>query len=139
MIRSRSNSPKIPFNRAHNGEGTVFIRQMFGSIVGMEMPSGSDEDFESLLSFVHEVTVPPGTSIGLHRHLENEEVYIMVKGQAEMTIDDQIRSVAPGDVILTRDGVAHAIRNSGEEDVLFYSIECAFAAEGKTRLGFVDL
>ena len=139
MIRSRNNAPKIPFDQAHKGEGTVFIRQMFGSIVGMEMPSGSERDFDSLLTFVHEVTVPSGTSIGLHRHVENEEVYIMVKGRAEMTIDDQIRTVNAGDVILTRDGMAHAIRNAGEEDVLFYSIECAFKPEGKTRLGFVDL
>lgn len=139
MIRGRDIAPKVPFDQAHKGEGVVYIRQLFGSIVGMEMPSGSENDFDSLLTFVHEVTVPAGTSIGLHRHVGNEEVYIMVKGEAELTIDNEKKLVRGGDAILTKDGMAHSIRNNGTEDVLFYSVECAFKAEGKKKVGFIDL
>lgn len=103
------------------------------------MPSGSEKDFDSLLTFVHEVTIPPGTSIGFHRHVGNEEVYIMIKGEAELTINDKKKIVKEGDAILAKDGVAHSVRNNGTEDVLFYSIECTFEPEGKKRLGFVDL
>jgi len=61
--------------------------------------------------------LPPGASIGFHRHENEEELFFIVKGQAEA--DDNGRKVAlgPGDTLLTGNGAGHAIGNTGADDL----------------------
>ena len=63
------------------------------------------------------LTLPPGASIGFHKHENEEELFFIVKGQAEA--DDNGRKVAlgPGDTLLTGNGAGHAVRNIGSDDL----------------------
>ena len=86
--------------------------------------------------FFHEVTIPPGTIEGTHRHIGTEELYYIVEGEGVAYMgdgddpDDEtgIRScsatiyglgaaqcrelpVKPGSVIFTKSGGIHGIRN----------------------------
>lgn len=97
----------------------------------------------SSVVFFHEVTIPPGKVEGTHRHIGTEELYYIVAGQgtAYMGEDDdpglanapvrevdvfgfgptRVRELAvkPGDVIFTKSGGIHGIRNDSGEPLRF--------------------
>ena len=116
MMLSRDMAPK-PLDRCHGGEGTIFCKERL-----------ADYARTHGIRFVHEDRIPPGTSIGLHAHTKDEELYIILSGSGEMSVDDVRRPVGPGDICLTREGHRHALYNTGKEDMHLYVIGCA----GKT-------
>jgi oxalate decarboxylase/phosphoglucose isomerase-like protein (cupin superfamily) len=97
----------------------------------------------SSVVFFHEVTIPPGTVEGTHRHIGTEELYFIVegKGTAYMADGDDPANekyplvereiytlgklkcrelpVEPGNVIYTKSGGVHGIRNNGDVPLKF--------------------
>lgn len=67
------------------------------------------------IKFVHDDLLEPGASIGEHTHRGDEEVYIILEGQGEATVNGEKVRVVPGDLILTRHGEGHGLRNDGEQ------------------------
>lgn len=59
----------------------------------------------------------PGSSIGYHLQKE-DEVYYVLSGTGEMTINGEKFLVKPGDGILTRPGSSHGIKPTGNEDLV---------------------
>lgn len=59
----------------------------------------------------------PGSGIGYHPHGE-DEVYYVLSGQGDMTLDGATRRVGPGTAILIRDGSSHGLRQVGDEDLV---------------------
>lgn len=57
-----------------------------------------------------------GASIGLHAH-GKDEVYYVLSGRGEFTLDGKAHTVTPGTAILTRDGSSHSLRQIGSEDL----------------------
>jgi mannose-6-phosphate isomerase-like protein (cupin superfamily) len=78
---------------------------------------------------VEYVVVPPGASCGEHRHTETEEIYYILAGTAEMSIDGRRVAVQAGDLITSPIGTVHGIANHGEADVRFFVVE-VFPAHG---------
>ena len=58
-----------------------------------------------------------GAAIGYHRQ-ETDEVYYVLAGRGELTLDGVRREVAPGTAILTRSGSSHGLRQLGTEDLV---------------------
>ena len=69
-----------------------------------------------------ELTLPPGASIGQHDHVEEDEIYIIQKGQGLMTDGGKEFQVAAGDAILTGQGASHSIKNTGAGDLVVTAI-----------------
>ena len=59
----------------------------------------------------------PGAAIGLHRQ-EADEIYYVLSGRGELTLNGVRREVGPGTAILTRPGSAHALKQVGSEDLV---------------------
>lgn len=59
----------------------------------------------------------PGSSIGYHQQKE-DEVYYIIAGTGQMTINEQKMAVKPGDAILTRIGSSHGLEQTGKEDLV---------------------
>jgi mannose-6-phosphate isomerase-like protein (cupin superfamily) len=59
----------------------------------------------------------PGSAIGYHQQKE-DEIYYVLSGRGEMTIDGKSFSVSPGDAILTRPGSSHGLKQTGTEDLV---------------------
>ena len=55
----------------------------------------------------------PGQEHALHAHPGQDKLYVVLEGQGEATVGEQIERVAAGDVVLARDGVSHAMSNPG--------------------------
>lgn len=97
----------------------------------------------SSVVFFHEVTIPPNTVEGTHRHIGTEELYFITEGKgiAYMaegddpntasfpTVEREIHAlgklkckelpVEPGSVIYTKSGGVHGIRNNGDVPLRF--------------------
>ena len=56
-----------------------------------------------------EAVVPAGARTQRHYHKLSEEFYFILEGTGEMTLDDQARTVGPGDAILIPAGAWHTI------------------------------
>lgn len=75
-----------------------------------------------------EARVPPGSSTTIHFHPLTEEIYYILVGEGEMTIDGQVERVGPGDAIAIPPEAKHTIRNTGEIELRFLCC-CAPAYE----------
>ena len=57
-----------------------------------------------------EATLEPGCATLPHRHPLAEEFYFILEGTGAMTIEEETRSVGPGDAILIPPATRHVIR-----------------------------
>lgn len=60
------------------------------------------------------LSLPPGASIGDHQHLNEEEVYYILSGTAEVTDHGEKVILNPGDASLTQHGESHSVCNIGD-------------------------
>ena len=108
-------------NAMHNGNGKFRSRTLLGK-----------EHFNSPVKFLAETILAPGSSIGVHRHMGNEEVYLIVEGEGVMTVDDEQRVVKPGQAVLTQSGSSHGIRNNSDRELRLFVFE-ADCCEGRDK------
>ena len=88
-----------PVSNCHDGEGTISVVDIF-------------DKFSSQMQFLHYTVLPPGTSIGSHKHGDDEEFYIVLEGSGEMELDGTKHPVRTGDVILNKPFGTHGLRNT---------------------------
>lgn len=70
----------------HGGSGEVRIFRAF--------ERGPDS---GTAEFIHFVVVPPGSTIGRHRHGDDSEWYVILEGSGTMAVDGRKVPVAGGD------------------------------------------
>ena len=69
------------------------------------------------------MTLKPGAYIGLHKHADNEDAYLIISGKGVFTDGDgNAWVVGPGDMTLARPGQAHGLANLYKEDLVFLDI-----------------
>lgn len=112
MIKKNFLETKLKSIVAHGGQNEIQFVRLFNS-----------EEFQSHWHFVDYAIVPPGSSIGEHRHQDNEEMYIILEGHAIMRINDQDYEVKTGDLILNCFGWKHGLRNESSRDVKILVVE----------------
>lgn len=107
LHKPRPQIPRQPISSCHQGAGTI---QWLG-VLGPEDLQGKH------LHFFHHDLLPPGSSIGPHRHEDDEEYYYVVSGHGLMTLDDRQADVGPGDITAVFPGGRHALENNGNRDL----------------------
>ena len=73
MIRNFYNCDKEVDNNSHGGVGSIDIYRAFRR-----------KDFDGAWDFAIRVIMPPGSSMGEHSHEDDEEMYIILKGESTM-------------------------------------------------------
>jgi len=63
---------------------------------------------------VREVTLQPGASIPLHTHPTHPECIVILEGEVEGRLADEVRPLGPGNSILAPAGVKHNLVNKGK-------------------------
>jgi lysophospholipase L1-like esterase/mannose-6-phosphate isomerase-like protein (cupin superfamily) len=84
---------------------------------GITLGSALFQDTPGLAFAVRRRVLHTGASIGVHWH-GKDEVYYVISGQGELTLDGQLHRVRPGSAILTRDGSSHSLRQIGSEGLV---------------------
>ena len=106
--------------RAHGGEGEILFHRVFHA-----------RAFRGPWNFVDYAVLPPGTSIGVHTHGENEELYLVLEGHGEMVLDGERFTVGPGSVVLNRPGGTHGLANPGPGPLRIFVVEVRADAPGR--------
>ena len=88
----------------HNGGGTTVGYSFFSKAPGLKL-------------VFRKRAMKPGSGIGYHLQKE-DEIYYVVSGRGEMTIDGKSFEVRPGDAVLTRPGASHGLKQVGGEDLV---------------------
>ena len=63
----------------------------------------------------------PGSAIGYHLQ-EHDEIYYILSGEGELSMDGELSIVKAGTAILTRPGTSHGLRQTGSEDLIIFII-----------------
>lgn len=105
MIR-RSGEFKCEFReKMRGGNGKVKIEHFWEPVT----------ELKTKTRLCAKLTLEPGDSIGFHKHENEEEVYIIIRGIAEAEDNGKIEKLHPGDTILTGNGAGHSIKSIGAE------------------------
>ena len=66
-----------------------------------------------------EARLVPGLATTPHFHPRTEEIYYILSGEAEMTLDGEQHAVSAGDAIAIPPGCLHTIHNNGKQMLVF--------------------
>jgi quercetin dioxygenase-like cupin family protein len=99
---------------AHGGDGKILFHRPFDG-----------DAFEGPWNFVDYAVLPPGSSIGLHSHGDNEELYLVLEGSGTMQLDGRELRVEKGSLVLNRRGGSHGLRNDGDVPLKLFVVEVA--------------
>jgi len=69
------------------------------------------------ISFCTEDIIP-GRKLRIHKHLNNDELIFIHKGEGIFTLDEQSIEVKTGTVIFVPRGIWHGLENTGKENIL---------------------
>src|SRR5215208_1270082 len=97
---------------------------------------------ETNLAFLHRGVLPPKSGIGAHFHNTVEEMFMILDGEAQFTIDGRTSLVKGPAAVICRAGHSHAIYNSGTKPVQWVNLNVSLNAGvydnfdlGDTRAG----
>ena len=107
FLKKRKDMRREPLENCHDGVGALDWIEVLDS----------NDLKDRGLNFVHDDILPPGVSIGSHRHTDDEEYYYIVSGRGVMTLDGARFEVAGGDMTAVYPGGVHGLENTGSEEM----------------------
>ncbi|MFE1344983.1 cupin domain-containing protein [Streptomyces sp. NPDC058757] len=96
----------------HGGRGTILAHRILAR--GAGSPGAS---------FIDLAVLPPGTSIGRHRHGRDRETYVVLSGSGVMVRDGVEFRVAAGDVVVNEPYGEHGLSNDSAADLALLVFE----------------
>ena len=89
-----------------------------------DRPWGSFENLhEEEQLKVKRIIVKPGKRLSLQSHKNRAENWVVIKGNAVVTLEDKDIPRNPNEAIFIPAGAKHRISNIGEEDVIFIEVQ----------------
>ena len=110
MVINRSGMKTEKKERMRDGEGTVSIVHLV------------DCEGEKNIRMLAELTLPPGASIGSHRHEGETEYFLVLSGGGRLNDDGTEKAVKAGDTIITGNGASHSIKNTGADPLVMHAV-----------------
>jgi len=112
--------------RGNEGRNSMFVRRLEESPREHRGGQGSHlmlakGEFGSSNLAITWVEGGPGSQQDLHEHPGAEQVHVVVRGRGEMIVGEERHDVGPGTMILIPPGTDHAIRNVGEDTLVWVS------------------
>lgn len=96
----------------HGGLGSIGFRRLQDGAA-----------FGSAIDFVDFTIVPPGSTIGRHLHVGNEELYLIAEGRPFVCVGTEARRLEPGDLAIVRANESHELRNDTNESVKLFVVQ----------------
>ena len=120
-----------PLSAVHGGAGNMSFTALLNR--GALTPE---------FNFLHRGVIPAGSGIGHHFHNVVEEMFVILDGEAQFTIDGRTSSVKGPAGVLCRTGHSHAIYNPGPSPLQWMNLNVSLVAGvydnfdlGDTRVG----
>jgi mannose-6-phosphate isomerase-like protein (cupin superfamily) len=105
----------------HQGTGTLHIQTLLGrgTVFG--------------LNFMHHGPLMPKSSIGHHFHTNSDEMFLILDGDCEFTINGQTALLEGPAGVPLKSGSAHAVYNPNDEPVDWVNFQVAVTEPGQER------
>jgi len=71
-------------------------------------------ELNSSSRLVANLKLDPGSSIGVHEHINEEEIYYVLSGKGILSENGIETEISAGDVALTKNGGSHSIENRSD-------------------------
>jgi len=110
MTNNRSEMKVETKEKMRDGNGTTTITHLVNC------------ENEKNVRLIAEVTLPPGASIGEHRHEAETEYYLIISGTGLVNDNGKEIEVKAGDTIITGGGASHSIANNGSVPLVFHAV-----------------
>ena len=111
MIR-RDGSYEVDIRRnMRGGQGQVTIEHLW-----------KKDELKGRTRLCARLTLQPGSSIGFHEHVDEEEVFYVVSGAGLVQDAGTENAVAAGDTILTGGGAGHAVEATGDTPLVMLAV-----------------
>ena len=111
MIRSKEEAEVIVAENVAGGNAKIYKNMMVNA-----------SEMFGMGRMVARVVLPSGSSIGEHEHVNDAELYYILKGEATVTDNDKTEILHAGDAVFTGNGDRHSIANMTSEDVEFLAV-----------------
>jgi mannose-6-phosphate isomerase-like protein (cupin superfamily) len=103
MIRKAGTYEVTTRENMRGGNGSVRIEHFW-----------KEDELKGKTRLFAKLTLEPGAGIGFHDHMDEEEVFVVIRGKGLVTDADRQVVLEPGDTILTGDGAGHAVESVGD-------------------------
>ena len=80
-----------------------------------------------------EITILPGTSVLEHYHIKTEEIYYIIRGEGQMSIEGENRIVGVGAAVVILPGQRHKIKNLSKTNLVML-VMCAPGYEDEDQI-----
>ncbi|MDR2661791.1 MAG: cupin domain-containing protein [Treponema sp.] len=110
MVINRSGMRIEKKEKMRGGEGTVSLVHLV------------ECETEKNIRMLAELTLPPGASIGDHRHDGETEYFLVLSGGGMVNDNGEEKAVKPGDTIITGNGAFHGVKNTGTEPLVMHAV-----------------
>ncbi len=98
--------PIIHYSDAESGEGYP----------GVTRAVLVDDRNGALSLYIGHLTIVPGGSVSTHIHPDTEEAMVIVEGNLEAILGDEVVTLGPGDTVLAPAGVKHGFVNRSQSN-----------------------
>ena len=72
---------------------------------------------------VKRIVVKPGQRLSLQRHKHRQEHWLIVSGEAVVTLDGNLVTIGPGQAVDIARGQVHRVENKGKEPLVFIEVQ----------------
>lgn len=111
MIKRATDMRSKTIHALKDGKGDIQLMEFFGP-----------DDFCRKGRCFGITAMPPGTSIGYHRHEGDQEAYYILDGKAEYTYDGKTTELQPGDLAVCKEGHCHSIESVGDDTLRYITL-----------------
>lgn len=105
-IRHNDHSTYKESSSVHGGAGNMSYTQLIGG-----------DDLSTKFLFLHAGTIHGKSGIGHHFHHKMEEMYVVLSGEAEFTINGRTSKIKAPAMVPCKMGDSHAVYNASDEPV----------------------
>lgn len=104
MIKSQQEFNSEIRKNMRNGNGEILITHLLNTA----------EDLKAQARLFAKLTIEKNCSIGYHEHINEEEIFYILKGTAELDDNGTKKILNAGDIAVTSNA-GHSIANAGDE------------------------
>ena len=79
--------------------------------------------FDESYTKVKEILIKPGEAPSYQYHHKRSEIWVIVKGTAEVKLDGEVKTYGQGDVIHIPVKAKHQAKNIGDDDLGFIEVQ----------------
>jgi mannose-6-phosphate isomerase-like protein (cupin superfamily) len=94
------------------------VTKFLGVAYSVLLPRERSECVEILLE-----RFPKGLAFPVHQHKECEQTYLVLEGEGEVSVADEVQRVGKGGVVYIPRFTDHCVRNVGDSELVYVVVE----------------